>query len=237
MLVIAVIAAAVTGYTQHYYHADRTALDALGSDRDVRITQTGYGWLFDGPSEEHALIFYPGGKVDERAYAPLLHQLASDGPDVCLVKMPARLAVLGMDRADDVMKSCSYAHWYIGGHSLGGAAATHYAAEHADALDGVILLGAYAMDPLPEDLETVVIYGSEDRVLDMEKYHEKRPNLPRQAVEHIIAGGNHAQFGSYGTQRGDGTAKITPQEQRDETIDTIAKAGLCQEEVPGGAGR
>ncbi|MBR2534434.1 MAG: hypothetical protein IKE50_06625 [Erysipelotrichaceae bacterium] len=66
------------------YRGDEKALEAMKSD-EVKISQTDYGWLFDGPSENCALIFYQGGKVDEKAYAPLLHEIASQGIDVCLV--------------------------------------------------------------------------------------------------------------------------------------------------------
>ena len=54
------------------------------------------------------LTFYPGGKVEETAYAPMLHYLAEQGMDVFLVKMPFRLAVFGMNKADHVMKQHDY---------------------------------------------------------------------------------------------------------------------------------
>ena len=34
----------------------------------------------------------------------------------------------------------------------------------------------------------------------------------------MIEGGNHAQFGNYGAQKGDGEAVISAQEQQEETI-------------------
>ena len=101
---VAVLAAAFFIYAMNYYHADETALAALSSDESVCVTKTDYGWFFDGPSETEAFIFYPGGKVEETAYAPLLHRLAGQGMDACLVKMPFRLAVLGIDKAEQVMK-------------------------------------------------------------------------------------------------------------------------------------
>ena len=65
-------------YTADYYRADGTALQAMKPD-GIRINRTDYGWYFDGPSETDALVFYPGGKVEETAYAPLLSRLAEDG--------------------------------------------------------------------------------------------------------------------------------------------------------------
>ena len=208
-------------YAEQYYHADAAAEKALTSDGLVQITQTDYGWFFDGPSETDALVFYPGGKVEETSYAPLLRRLAQEGMDVCLVKMPFRLAVFGRNKADGVMKKHSYAHWYIGGHSLGGVMASGYASAHPDQLDGVILFAAYSIQELSEDMNTILLYGSEDTVLNMKDYTDNRKNVPDDAAEHVIQGGNHAQFGSYGAQKGDGKAAISPEEQVEETVSVI----------------
>ena len=207
-------------YTQTYYHADQAALDALVSDELVTVTETDYGWFFDGPSSESAFVFYPGGKVEEEAYAPLLHSLASEGVDVMLVSMPARLAILNSDGAEDVMSEYEYDHWYIGGHSLGGAASALYASENEEKFDGIILLGSYSTKTLA-GMRALLIYGTEDRVMDMEAFINSLANVPPNAEEFVIEGGNHAQFGSYGIQRGDGEAYITGKEQIEITVDQI----------------
>ena len=222
--VLILLAVLFLGYTGQYYRADGTAEQALLSDGAVTVERTDYGWFFDGPYETDALVFYPGAKVEETAYAPLLHRLAGEGMDVCLVRMPFRLAVFGQNRGLDVMELYPYTRWYIGGHSLGGAMASGCAAKNGGQLEGVILLGAYAMSELDEDLTTVLLYGSEDRVLNMENYEKSRAYLPDSAVEHIIRGGNHARFGSYGEQKGDGEASISPEEQIDETVSVILAA-------------
>ena len=211
-------------YSAFYYHADGAALDALGSDDAVRVSQTEYGWFFDGPSEEAALVFYPGAKVEETAYAPLLHGLAAEGMDACLVKMPLRFAFLGIDRADAVMAAHDYARWYVGGHSLGGAMAAEYAARHGDAVGGVILLGAYTQASLDDDLLELVILGSEDGLVSPEELAKGREAATSRYVEREIPGGNHAQFGSYGVQSGDGTATIPPGEQQAQAIRAILEA-------------
>jgi len=205
-------------YTMNYYHADATAQDALVSDDTVHVTQTSYGWLFDGPSEQNALIFYPGAKVEETAYAPLLHLLAREGMDVCLVRMPFHLAIFGANNADLVMAQHDYEHWYIGGHSLGGAMAASYAAGHGDRLNGLILLAAYPTKPLNKALLEISIYGSEDGVLNMEKIEAGKAYAPEDYREYVIAGGNHAQFGNYGEQRGDGPAAVSGEEQQEMTV-------------------
>ena len=210
-------------YAGQYYHSDGTTYSALTSDETVAVTQTEYGWLFDGPSEDDALIFYPGGKVEETAYAPLLHRLAGQGMDVCLVKMPFRLAVFGVNKADHVMKQHDYIHWYIGGHSLGGAMAASYAAAHSAEISDVYMLAAYPSKPLDENTRALIICGSEDGVLNMERLQQAERYLPGNSAVYVIEGGNHAQFGNYGIQAGDGDAAVSAEEQQRRTAELILR--------------
>lgn len=70
-------------------------------------------------------------------------------------------------------------------------------------------------------LQVVSIYGSEDKVLNMEVYEKNRDNLPSDFEEVILDGGCHAYFGCYGLQDGDGTPTITNEEQMEQTVDTL----------------
>ena len=218
ILVVSILIITFLVYIGYYYHADIIAQTALVSDDTVRVSQTPYGWLYDGPSEQDALIFYPGAKVEETAYAPLLHLLAREGMDVCLVSMPFHLAIFGANKAASVMSQYDYEHWYIGGHSLGGAMAANFAASHGDQLTGLILLAAYPTKPLNKTLLEISIYGSEDGVLNMEKIEAEKAYAPEDYREYVIAGGNHAQFGNYGEQRGDSTAAISSEEQQQMVV-------------------
>ena len=218
------LAAAFGAFVSVYYHADETALGFLQSDDAVTVTETGYGWLFDGPSADTALIFYPGAKVEETAYAPLLHALAAEGMDVCLVKMPFRLAILNGNAAEKALRAHDYAAWYIGGHSMGGMMAAGYASEHADAFSGVILLAAYPIKQIPDPLTELLVVGSEDQIINRKRLKEGLSFAPTNYQEHVIQGGNHGQFGSYGPQRGDGAATIPPEEQVRETVRAIVDA-------------
>ena len=144
---IVIIISLITGimaYLNQYYHAEGVE-DALESDVEVTVTKTEDGYFFDGKGTESAMVFYPGAKVEEISYAPLMKQLAANGLDCYLVTMPGNLAIFGMNKATDVMTAYKYKHWYIGGHSLGGAMAASYAADHADELDGLLLLAAYSI--------------------------------------------------------------------------------------------
>lgn len=139
--------------------------------------------------------------------------------------MTLNLAVLDVNAADSVFDMFpEISSWYIGGHSLGGSMAASYALENTDKLEGLVLLASYsAADLTGTDLKVASIYGSNDGVLNMEKYNEYKTNLPEATLETIIDGGCHSYFGGYGTQDGDGTPTITPEEQLDETVAILSK--------------
>jgi len=219
--VVDVLIIAFLGWTSVYYHAGETAQTAMQTDGIVSVERVKTGWLFDGPSDEEVLIFYPGAKVEETAYAPLLHTLAAKEADVYLMKMPFHLAFFRMNAADSVVRKGNYERIYIGGHSLGGAMAAGYAAGHADVIDGEILLAAYPTKKTAVD--TLLVYGSEDGVLRMSRVEKAPGSVTGAYEEYVISGGNHAQFGDYGEQAGDGRARITMQEQQEQTLDEIHK--------------
>lgn len=117
--------------------------------------------------------------------------------------------------------------WYIGGHSLGGYAAASYAQNHAEDLEGLILLGAYSGADLSDSgLEVISVYGELDGVMNRSKYEKSRSNLPEDTLEWILPGGNHAGFGSYGPQKGDGESKVSGAEQALDTASFCTQAML-----------
>ncbi len=211
-------------YVSDYYHADDTAKQALVSQTDqIQVELGGNVMWFIPEHPEAGLIFYPGGKVEFSAYAPLMKACAKEGIQYALVRMPANLAVLDPNAADGLEAMYpQIKDWYIGGHSLGGAMAASYAAGHADEFKGVILLAAYSTKNLSDtDLRVLSIYGSEDGVLNRETYEKDRSNLPTDTTEIVLDGGNHSQFGSYGHQKGDGEAVISDSQQIQQTADAI----------------
>ena len=128
--------------------------------------------------------------------------------------MPFHLAVFNINGADGIIDHYDIDNWYIGGHSLGGSMAASYVSNHLDDYNGLILLASYSTEDLSQsNLCVLSIYGSEDNVLSLDKYKENMINLPLGFVEQVIDGGNHAYFGSYGEQSGDGTARISYNEQ------------------------
>ncbi len=226
--ILAVIVLACAGfavYVGSYYHADETALQAIAPADGISVEKTeGDTIVFTPPEPKAGLIFYPGGKVEYTAYAPLMRSCAEKGILCVLLKMPCNLAVLDRNAADGVAEQFpEIGSWYIGGHSLGGAMAASYAAEHSSELDGLVLLAAYATKDLTtSDLAVLSVYGTEDQVMNREKYTECRVNLPSETIEIIIDGGCHAGFGCYGPQDGDGTPAISNVEQITQTAERIA---------------
>jgi len=203
-------------YVCDYYHADAAAIEAFAATCEVQKTVLSEQMIAYGDADADAgLIFYPGGKVEYTAYEPLMRALAAEGMLCVLVKMPFNLAVLDVNAADGVRELYpEVAHWYVGGHSLGGSMAASYAAEHQEAFDGLILLGSYSTADLSStDLSALSLYGSEDRVMNREKYDQYKNNLPRDLTEIEIMGGCHAYFGMYGEQDGDGIPTMDAQEQ------------------------
>lgn len=217
----------VGGYTYvtDYYRADEVAVAAMAYQADeVRIKEDGNVTWFVPQEPTAGLIFYPGGKVEHTAYAPLLRACAEKGILCALVRMPGNLAVLDANAADGLPeKHPEITSWYIAGHSLGGAMAANYAAAHSDDYSGLILLAAYSTKDFTQTpLRVLSVYGSEDGVMDPEAYKKNWANLPADTTEVILEGGCHAQFGSYGPQEGDGAPTISGEEQIRQTAEAIA---------------
>ena len=220
---VAVAALAFGIYVSNYYHATDVALDAFEAKDGIRVKSVDGVFCLETSGSTDGLVFYPGGKVQAEAYLPLLRRVAGRGIDCYLVKMPFNLAVFGVDRASGVMVAHPHERWFLAGHSLGGAMASRWAAAHSGELDGLVLLAAYPTQKLPEELKVLVLYGSEDGVLNRVNLENNLGLLPSNAVVEQLPGGNHAYFGSYGEQNGDGAATITPDEQWDWTADEIGK--------------
>ena len=212
-------------YVSDYYHADEMAMAAMAYQTDsVQAELDGNVTWFVPENPTAGLIFYPGGKVEYTAYAPLLRACAENGILCALVRMPSNLAVLDANAADGLRQEHpEITTWYIAGHSLGGAMAANYAAAHAEDFDGLILLAAYSTKDLTgTPLRVLSVYGSEDGVLDRESYEKNCANLPADTTEVVLDGGCHAQFGSYGPQDGDGIPTISGEEQVRQTVEAIA---------------
>ncbi len=226
-IIIVLIVSLVGGtvyYINDYYKADETAVSLITAPKEnVTVTEENGVFTFKPQNATKGIIFYPGGKVQAESYAPLMQALAENGVLSVLVTMPGNLAVLDMNAADGIReKYPEIESWYMSGHSLGGSMAASFIAENSKAFDGIILLASYSTADLSNSgLDVISIYGTNDGVLNMEKYEEYKPNLPEDFKEVVITGGCHAYFGAYGEQEGDKKATITREEQIEVTVNEI----------------
>lgn len=213
-------------YTGIYYHAEPDALVALKSDNVINVVKVDNDYLFDGPGEKNLMIFYPGAKVEIESYAPFLRKIAERGMDVYIVDMPFHLAFLGINSADKVISKYPYENYYMAGHSLGGAACSIYTASNENKISGLALCASFSTKKIDDRVKTVIVYGSEDDVLNKNSFNRNLHNLPDDSVKYVLEGGNHAYFGNYGYQRGDGIATVTPDKQQDDAADKIIEVLL-----------
>lgn len=208
-------------YAQFYYHAEETATQYLNGTDDVNVTKISNGLFLDGYGNDTAVIFYPGAKVEYTSYLPLFTDLASKGIDCYLVEVPFNLAFFGIGSADEIISNSNYNHYFMAGHSLGGAMASNYVNGTDKNITGLIYLSSHSS--VGVNVPVLSIRGTNDGVINLESYHEARPNFMNNFTEVLINGGNHANFGYYGNQSGDNPANISAESQQDQSVDAILK--------------
>lgn len=229
---VLVIAVAFIVWANDVVPASPAALAALASDQAVNVTTE--PWLTfapAGPQPETGFIFYPGGKADPRGYAPLFRRIAAAGYLAVVVPMPLNLAVLGKDRAAEVVAAYpEVTRWVIGGHSLGGVVAVSFAGEHAPDVQGFVLWASYpaGYDDLSGlDMPAVSIYGTADTFTTIAEVEEGKPLLPQRTRYIAISGADHFQFGDFADAPLNAT--IARDEQHDAiiaaTLDFLTKSG------------
>jgi hypothetical protein len=227
----ALIALIIIGFSIWAYTPAKPMQTALDSVKSAEIVNLGSGSsMVFNPSEGKAttgLIFYPGGRVDYRAYAPMAEALAENGFLVVIPQMPFNLAVFGYNKAEKyIQEYTAIEHWVIGGHSLGGSMAAHYVFENQRAGYGLLFLASYPAqsDDLQEYTGSVYsIYATLDGLTTGEDIQNSRALLPVSTTFIQIVGGNHAQFGWYGKQPGDNQAEISREEQQNQIINAVSE--------------
>jgi dienelactone hydrolase len=195
----------------------------------AETAKTPQGWYVFQPAKptDISFIFYPGGLVDPTAYAPLMKQLSDQGIMSVIVPMPLDLAIFGVNKANDVIAAYpEIKHWIVGGHSLGGSMAAEFVKGHPAAVEGIAFMASYPADStnlsaLP--IKVATIHGSNDGLATNDKIQNSLKNLPADTKVILIEGGNHAQYGNYGPQAGDGVATISREEQQQQTVKAIGE--------------
>jgi hypothetical protein len=197
------------------FQATKVASAAMRSENNAVVTDL-VGWYEmeavrkdkDGHpiKPTTALVFIPGARIDQRAYAAVLRPLAQAGYLVAVLKVPFGIASVLPDKAQrvfDVHPEIKY--WAVGGHSLGGTTAAAFADRHSPVKGLVLYASAPASRMTRTDLKVLSISGSADGLATPAEIEASKPHLPAGTQYVVILGGVHSTFGDYGAQPGEGT--------------------------------
>lgn len=216
---IALVVWAKTGVLQ----AENEPWEAVQSDPAVTVQEDETAIVLspaDTTPSGTGLVFYAGAKVEAAAYAERLSGAVTEaGLTVVIVKPWLNLALFdqrGLDTFTSLAPELDT--WIVGGHSLGGVRACQV----ADDADALLLLAAYCAGDVDPDLPVLSLSGSEDELSTPDAIAEATEHLPDDARMVEIPGANHASFGDYGPQDGDGTATISTEEMTEEVTSHLA---------------
>ncbi|WP_101926173.1 MULTISPECIES: alpha/beta fold hydrolase [Luteimonas] len=201
------------------------ARSALSDSTQVRVRPLDDGWLFepvDGTSAARSLVFFPGGLVDARAYAPLMHAVAEGGHRALLVRTPWRGAFGQAEARGTLARAHARTQtlggrWVVSGHSRGGKAAAAYAQRYQSDIDALVLVGTSHprnIDLRDVSFAVVQVLGDRDPIASVRRADRNRHRLPDDTTRIVLRGANHSQFGDYGFQPGDRVARMSRHAQR-----------------------
>lgn len=205
-----------------------TEVFALVGNSDYEKQEDFYVFQPKKESNGKGIVIYPGALVEPLSYSYIANELSKEGYLVAIPDVSFNLSITENNKADEfILNNNQIKEWYVAGHSMGGVSAAFYAEEKQDLVDGVIFLGSYpskSTDLSDNNQKVLSIYAENDGLTTIEDIEESKKNLPKDAIFIEIVGGNHAQFGVYGEQKGDKEAEITAKEQQDRIIDSIIKS-------------
>ena len=214
------------GGTGFYIWSQQTykASEEISSFVNLNDIQHENDWLIFEPKDEtkSGIILYPGAKVEPEAYSYYAQSLANNGYLVVIPRVTLNFAFFDVNVAAQISEQYpDITSWFVGGHSLGGVAAASYAYNNLDYVKGLIFLASYpsnSNDFSKTELPILSLYAEFDALTTKEKIKETKHLLSPQTTLYEIQGGNHAQFGMYGAQKGDGNATISAKTQQDQMI-------------------
>ncbi|HET8958597.1 MAG TPA: alpha/beta hydrolase [Microcella sp.] len=206
-LLLAVIAFLVWAYSP--YRADRAAIVDVLEDARVTLATTDAGIVITPTAAEPdaGLVFFPGARVEPYAYVPTMAEVAIATGRVVVIPLPPLNLAIADTRPIDAFTTAAPAvdNWALGGHSLGGVRACLLAQESTASATGLLLLGSFCANDLSAtELGVVSVEGTNDGLSRPEQIDEAAALLPTSATRILIDGANHASFGDYGAQAGDG---------------------------------
>jgi len=218
-VIVIVLFGALLIYASDYLRTEEAMYDQIESLNITEVTryEDSDEISFTVSNPENNIVFIPGGKVEPSSYEYLAISLANAGNNVTIYKPFLKLAIFTPNYAKRFLDE-DLTNIVIG-HSLGGVVGSMLSSGN-DLVSKVILMGSYPIKDIT-DKEVLVITAEFDLGFNQESFEESKSKLPSDFELFNITGGNHAQFGWYGLQPGDGTASITTLEQQDIVINLI----------------
>ena len=202
--------------------------------RAVTVTKAADGWEFApaaGAEPSAALVYYPGGHVDARSYAPYARDVAARGYLVVIPVMPLSLAVLSPNAADKVVAAhpgrLALGHRRALPRRRDGRAVRRASTRARWAASCCSAPTCPTGNDLSHDRHPCAHAGRNAR-------HRRQPRRTSRRARALLPaiggrttdldGGNHAQFGDYGPQPGDTpTRTMSAAEQRRRAVEgTVA---------------
>jgi pimeloyl-ACP methyl ester carboxylesterase len=220
------------------YRANTEAKAAAVSDAIVAVSFNDGIWQYSHATalKPTTLLFFPGGLVDPRAYAPLARAVAEAGYPVLLVELPYRGAFGGAESVE-LQERISSALALIpasqtivtGGHSRGAVVASALLSSKSEQSRKPVFSGAVLIattHPRDVDLSQLTvpvtkIVGTRDGLASPDKVRTNANLLPEHTHWLWIEGANHSQFGWYGFQPMDRRATISATDQRRIMTDAV----------------
>jgi hypothetical protein len=209
------------------FPADRAATLDVYQDERVVVTQAD-GVIIMGPAVDSdlttGLLFFPGARVDPFAYLHPFVDVAANGTTVIIVDPLFNMALFDQrDLATLTAHAPDLTDWVLAGHSLGGVKAC-MEADHP-AVSGLVLLASYcATDISGVSIQVIEVVATEDGLIDAVARGEAQSNLPADAQTITLENANHASFGTYGPQPGDGIATLSRDDIRQAMNEVWASA-------------
>lgn len=205
---------ALAGLWLSPFGAKPAALEVLDEPGEVSISQTSTYIVLEPPGDhpEMGIVFYPGARVDTRAYLHVLLPLAEAGNQVVIVKEPLGIAFLSLGFTPAwIEANPDIPRWVVGGHSLGGVVASSQAVSAETA--GLLLWASFPASDISDSvsLDVISVYGTNDAIATPDDVLGSAPDLPATAVFDPVPGAIHSFFGDYGLQPGDGVPTIDRQ--------------------------
>lgn len=204
------------------YTAERQPVIAVWADEAVTVEYLPEGILMTptgggGDAEGTGLVFVPGARVQAHAYMfQLSGVVAEHGATVLITEPTLNLAFFdSRTLAQFTTAAPDVDRWFVGGHSLGGVRACLMTPDSEAA--GLVLFGSYCAGDISDSgLPVLSIAGENDALSTPAIIDENAGLLPGDAQFVTIDGANHASFGDYGPQSGDGPRSITSEQMRAE---------------------